>query len=313
MGRFNFVVSLFLALFFYISDASASRCIVIDKAKKDLVMLVDGKKRQEFKVSVGLDTYSDKRRIFDCSTPEGAYKVTYKKGSNEFNKFIGFSYPNIADAWYARHKGVISDQEYDKCLNAYRKGRLLPSDTELGNSLGIHGGGVSRYLDGTSACDWTKGCVALDDNDIEKLYSVASKGDDIVIFHSEKNIFQLLIPFAILEEKDYERCPGQADCSAIVRLRTEHGVVEIRLNEGLDFTRQIEIAVLNNGQQDRPALKIVDEDANGLVDEWDNVSIFDGSDGLREIQDKQEAQAQYDTVKKSVLNALATCNINMSQ
>lgn len=289
--------------------ALASHCIVIDKAKNELVTIKDGEKKHDFQVSIGLDTFSDKRRVFDCATPEGAYMVTQKKGSNEFQKFIGFSYPNMADAWYARHKGVISEHQYQKCLSAYKKDRLLPSDTELGNSLGIHGGGVSRCKDGSSACNWTKGCVALEDRDIEKLYELAKKGDNVVIFHSGKDLFQMLMPFANLKEKDYETCPGKLDCYGIVRLKTKKGIADIKLKEGIDFSRSIEISLFKNEYQQEPYVKIFDEEANGFFDEWDKITILDDANSEHEIKDSQEGQEQYGAIKKEIINALTSCDI----
>lgn len=289
--------------------ALASRCIVIDKAKKELVTIVNGEKKHDFQVSIGLDTFSDKRRVFDCATPEGAYVVTHKNGSNEFQKFIGFSYPNMADAWYARHKGVISEHQYQKCLSAHKKGKLLPSDTELGNSLGIHGGGISRCKDGSSACNWTKGCVAMEDIDIEKFYEFAKKGDDVVIFHSGKDLFQMLMPFANLKEKDYETCPGKLDCYGIVRLKTKQGIADIKLKEGIDFSRSIEISLFKNEYQQEPSVKIFDEEANGSFDEWDKITVFNDANGEHEIKDSQEGQEQYDGIKKDIVNALTSCDI----
>jgi murein L,D-transpeptidase YafK len=72
--------------------------VVIDKAKKDLVLLMDGKQVAEFPATFGIDPDSDKYKAFDCATPEGRYVITHKKIKSRFHRLLGISYPNLMNA-----------------------------------------------------------------------------------------------------------------------------------------------------------------------------------------------------------------------
>jgi lipoprotein-anchoring transpeptidase ErfK/SrfK len=61
----------------------------------------------------------------------------------------------------------------DAIREAQRRGQRPPWDTPLGGTVGIHGNGAGS--------DWTWGCVALEDGDIEELWEVCPLGTPVVI------------------------------------------------------------------------------------------------------------------------------------
>jgi hypothetical protein len=104
-----------------------------------------------------------KVKIGDLRTPEGWYRTSDRPWS-AFYHAITIHYPNREDARKGLVDGRINQAQHDAIVAADRAGIEPPSDTRLGGKILFHGGG------GTS--DWTLGCVALDDADIDTLRSL---------------------------------------------------------------------------------------------------------------------------------------------
>lgn len=115
-----------------------------------------------------------KTRKGDRRTPEGFYKSSDKPWSN-FYGAIAVHYPNAADAEAGLEAGLIDEAQRDTIVEALRAGRKPPQDTRLGGEILFHGGGSSQ--------DWTWGCVALDDRDIDAMRALLpeSKRADVLI------------------------------------------------------------------------------------------------------------------------------------
>jgi L,D-peptidoglycan transpeptidase YkuD (ErfK/YbiS/YcfS/YnhG family) len=69
--------------------------------------------------------------------------------------------------------GLISDDEFDHIVSAIDKGKTPPQDTPLGGEIYIHGGGAQS--------DWTAGCIALGDADMQELYDAVEIGTSVTI------------------------------------------------------------------------------------------------------------------------------------
>lgn len=108
----------------------------------------------------GEDVDGPKRRRGDRRTPEGWYRTADKPESRYYHA-LWVSYPNAADAERGLADGLISRAVHDRIVEADRAGRLSPQDTALGGQILIHGGGAR--------VDWTLGCVAMADADIDAL------------------------------------------------------------------------------------------------------------------------------------------------
>jgi hypothetical protein len=89
------------------------------------------------------------------------------------HRFLGLNYPDARAARRGLRDGVISRGEYHDLTAADRDGRCPNWATPLGGGIGLHGGGV----DG----DWTAGCIALRDEDIDELFTVLRVGDAVEI------------------------------------------------------------------------------------------------------------------------------------
>jgi hypothetical protein len=115
----------------------------------------------------GLYPPGPKLKRGDRKTPEGWYRTADRPQSSFYHAIVIY-YPNAQDAALALIDGLIDRKTHNAILDALTTGRKPPQDTPLGGDVLIHGGGSSP--------DWTLGCVALDNHDIDDLRSHLPKG-----------------------------------------------------------------------------------------------------------------------------------------
>jgi murein L,D-transpeptidase YafK len=152
-------------------QASAAE-ITVSKAKRTLLYQGDGLSRS-FRVALGSVPVGRKTRQGDRKTPEGVYFISHKNPHSQFYLSLAISYPNADDAKVGLDAHVLSKREFDAIHAAIRKHVLPPQNTALGGDIFIHGRG--------SQSDWTWGCVALDDHDMEFLFQHVRVGDKVTI------------------------------------------------------------------------------------------------------------------------------------
>lgn len=108
-----------------------------------------------------------KQRQGDRKTPEGWYR-TSDKPSSQFYAAIAVHYPNADDAERGLRQGLITQGQRDAIVASLARGQKPNQNTALGGEILIHGGG--------SFTDWTLGCVAMDDAEIDALRAQLPKG-----------------------------------------------------------------------------------------------------------------------------------------
>jgi hypothetical protein len=255
------------------SWSATRRCLVVDKAARELVVFKDGRRVAAYPVSFGVDPVSDKRRVHDFATPEGLYFISYKKDPSQFHRTLGLSYPSPADAEKALAGGVISVSEYAKVLDASRRSRPGPCGTGLGCAIAIHGGGVFRQFGSHLERDWTEGCVALDNADMDRLFAFCRQGDRVVIFNSAANLFGLARPFSraiVLDAQGLPLCP-QGVCTYETEFATTLGRTAVRITEGALWS--VQAVVYGPGDPGEILLTLFDRNADGRM------SFQDSADG----------------------------------
>jgi len=125
----------------------------------------------------------DKQMTGDKRTPEGEFYICSMNNSKRFYKFLGLSYPDIKHAAYGLRSNIITPNQYAMIKKAIDERQQPPWDTELGGAVGIHG----RMLDDTASPqalprqNWTDGCIALDNSDVDEIYSIVSLGTPVTI------------------------------------------------------------------------------------------------------------------------------------
>ena len=108
-----------------------------------------------------------KTRRGDRKTPEGWYRTSDKPWSSYYGA-IALHYPDRADADAGLAAERIDAATHARILAALDRGAKPPQDTPLGGEILIHGGGGDS--------DWTLGCVALDDADVDALRATLPAG-----------------------------------------------------------------------------------------------------------------------------------------
>lgn len=263
----SFLAGLALLLGWAYAREISSKCVVIDKGIHRMFLYGDGKVIESYAVSLGIDSVSPKRRRGDKSTPEGCYYVTCKKSESKFYKFLGLSYPNKVDAWLGLRKRLISSREYRLIVNAISSGVSPPACTSLGSDIGIHGGGVycknGKYL----IRDWTEGCIAVNNHAMDVIYSFCDVGDRVIILNSKHQFFDMMRPFGtpLVIDQISEPGPRGGKYVSELRLVTVFGQALLRLREGNDYSRSIEILLFGNGTSGPPSYMVFDRNADGKL------------------------------------------------
>jgi murein L,D-transpeptidase YafK len=147
--------------------------IVVSKSKRQLELYSNGIVVRAYRVGLGLNPIPDKQREGDRATPEGDFYIFNKNPRSAYHLSLGLSYPNIEDAGRGLRDGLITRAQHDRIVRAIRTRTAPPQYTALGGLIYIHGNG--------SSSDWTWGCVALDNADIEELYKAVELGTPVKI------------------------------------------------------------------------------------------------------------------------------------
>ena len=138
---------------------------------------------KSYKVALGSGGRGGKIQEGDGRTPIGQYLITEVRDSQRFHLFMGINYPNIKDAKRALTNKLITRQDYRAVLDAHIFGRKPPQDLILGGAIGIHGIGTEtkEKINIHQNIDWTEGCIALRNDEVDELSSYVSVGTEINI------------------------------------------------------------------------------------------------------------------------------------
>ncbi len=143
-----------------ISRRTGSIAVIVDKSKHRLYLLSGGKIIQTFSCDLGYNSIHQKMVSGDGATPEGIYKVTKVKSSgSKYYKALLLNYPN----------------EQDKKRFASNKAHgIISEEARIGGLIEIHGEGGRNK-------DWTEGCVALANKDMDELMKYVKLGTAVTI------------------------------------------------------------------------------------------------------------------------------------
>ncbi|HUA14842.1 MAG TPA: L,D-transpeptidase family protein [Verrucomicrobiae bacterium] len=135
------------------------RVLVVKKERK-LQLLDRGKVLRTYRIALGGDPVGPKTRQGDHKTPEGVYFLDSRNLHSRFYKSIHISYPNAQDRAAARKAGVSPGG--DIFLHG------LPN--------GYRWVGASHRLK-----DWTDGCIAVTDQEIDEIWNAVPNGTPMEI------------------------------------------------------------------------------------------------------------------------------------
>ena len=134
--------------------------IVVEKSKRTLSLYRAGKLLKSYKIALGKNPVGPKQREGDSRTPEGSYVIDFRKADSKFHRALHISYPNAEDRRRARERGV-----------------------QPGGAIMIHGlpNGTGAIGAAHRLRDWTDGCIAVTNEEIEEIWKVVPNGTAIVI------------------------------------------------------------------------------------------------------------------------------------
>jgi murein L,D-transpeptidase YafK len=134
--------------------------IVIVKSTHTMILEGAGKILKTYKVALGTQPVGAKQQQGDHKTPEGEYFVDAKNPRSVFYLALHLSYPNAADRGRAEKLGVSPG-----------------GDVEI-HGLGKKFGWIGP---GHRATDWTDGCVAVTNEEIEEIFKIVAVGTPVEI------------------------------------------------------------------------------------------------------------------------------------
>jgi hypothetical protein len=160
--------------------------IVINKSERRLDLLSGGTLVKSYRVSLGRNPVGAKQSEGDGRTPEGRFYVcTRNATSSAFHIFLGLSYPALPDAKRAVNDKQITWREYQIIHQRLASRGRPPWETNLGGWVGIHGGSdeafAQKKMQERGSRDWTAGCIALTDREIEEIYAATKLGTPVEV------------------------------------------------------------------------------------------------------------------------------------
>jgi murein L,D-transpeptidase YafK len=130
--------------------------IVVKKAERRLYLMTGDKPVRIYKVALGYQPKGPKRYQGDGRTPEGRYFIEQRRDRSKYRKALQISYPNPSDRLRARAQG-----------------------NDPGGLIMIHGQPTDRREKRTG--DWTFGCIAVSDMEIDEIWSLTAQGTPVEI------------------------------------------------------------------------------------------------------------------------------------
>lgn len=146
--------------------------IIVDKFSRKCYVYQNGAKKYEFEVELGKNWIGDKQLKGDLATPEGMYSVVKKisGGNTKYYKALLINYPNAEDL---------------ATFKLEKSNGTIPASAKIGGSIEIHG-------NGGKGTDWTEGCIALTDRDMDVVYNLVKEGTPVTIIGSLLELEKIL-------------------------------------------------------------------------------------------------------------------------
>ena len=156
----NLGILLFLFILPNLVLAEHVDLVLIEKAERRLTLMNGEKKIAEYSVALGGSPVGPKRCQGDSKTPEGTYKIQSRNDKSSYHRSLKVSYPNETDRLNAKNLGCSP-----------------------GGDIMIHGLPNGKGFIGAAhrLHDWTLGCIAVTDSEIEEIWRLVTNGTVVKI------------------------------------------------------------------------------------------------------------------------------------
>lgn len=141
------------------SRATGGSAVIVDKSAHKAHLVHAGKLVHSYSCELGYNSARQKAFAGDGATPEGKYHVTSATNGSRYYRALKLDYPNGMD----RHR--FQDNKTKGVISRYAR---------IGANIEIHGGGGRNE-------DWTDGCVALENQDLNQLMRYVAAGTPVTI------------------------------------------------------------------------------------------------------------------------------------
>ena len=134
--------------------------VIVEKHARQMTLLAKGRVLKKYKISLGGNSKGPKVRAGDGKTPEGIYVIDSRNPRSRYHLSLHISYPNLSDSKRAKQLGVSPGG--DIMIHGIRKG--------FGWLGPLH-----RLV------NWTKGCIAVTNKEIEEIWHTVPNGTQVEI------------------------------------------------------------------------------------------------------------------------------------
>ncbi|MGB8813685.1 MAG: L,D-transpeptidase [Paracoccaceae bacterium] len=132
--------------------------ILVEKAARRMTIFRDGQALRSYRVALGFTPVGPKTRQGDGRTPEGIFQIDRRNDASSYHLSLGINYPRPQDITLAEVGGYAA-----------------------GGDIFFHGQPNAFKGKATLRSDWTAGCIALSDTEIEQLWDVTPIGTEVEI------------------------------------------------------------------------------------------------------------------------------------
>ena len=136
-------------------DGPEVTLIEVHKADRRMFLLHGSEVLKTYKIRLGGNPIGPKQFEGDQKTPEGAYLITHRNPNSSYHLSLGVSYPDQADREFAKSQ-----------------------NKRPGGDIFIHGGPTEWF----AGSDWTAGCIAVKDREMEEIFAMVNPGAQINIY-----------------------------------------------------------------------------------------------------------------------------------
>jgi murein L,D-transpeptidase YafK len=144
-----------------VEDQAKADLVVVYKGERVLQLKQKGRVLKSFPIALGREPIGTKLQEGDGRTPEGVYTLDWRNPNSQFYRSIHVSYPRAGETEPAKRWGVSP-----------------------GGQIMLHGlpNGVQADLIGFPRRDWTEGCIALTNDEIDEIWARVEDGTTIIIY-----------------------------------------------------------------------------------------------------------------------------------